>query len=205
MDLKGSDPSVLSLGRFPVDGFARAVTWKRLHPRHSFITLFVCLLRRGIQYFSRIFAIVKLTPPWRVWRWACITSFLLNKASSGRWGSLTRYALCIRTVHLRSSGDWDLLIFLKPARTLAFHLCLFFQELHLLTSFFEWWFVRWLSTGVGSAVSNKAQHPRPDSDGCPQVPFLHQLIMSVFVSMVTVSTSLMIVAQLASLWSDLAS
>ena len=31
-----------------------------------------------------------------------------------------------------------LLIFLKPARTLAFDLCLFFPELHLLTSFFEW-------------------------------------------------------------------
>ena len=84
MDLKGTDPSVLSLGRFPVGGFARAVTWKRLHPGYSFITLFVSLLRRVIQYFSRIFAIVKLTPPWRVWRWACITSFLMNKASSGR-------------------------------------------------------------------------------------------------------------------------
>ena len=83
IDLKGTDASILSLGRFPVGGFARAVTWKRLHPWHSLITLFVSLLRRGIQYFSRIFAIVKLTPPWRVWRWACITSFLLNKASSG--------------------------------------------------------------------------------------------------------------------------
>ena len=42
-------------------------------------------------------------------------------------------------------------------------------------------------------------------DGCPQVLFLHLLIMSVFVSMVTVSIYLMTVAQLASLWSDLAS
>ena len=97
-----------------------------------------------------------------------------------------------------------MLIFLKSARTLAFDLCLFFPELHLLTSFLtgDWSVIVYC---VGSAISNKAQHPRPDLDGCPQVPFLHQLIMSVFVSMVTVSTYLMIVAQLASLWSDLAS
>ena len=89
IDLKATDPSVLFLGRFPVGGFARAVTWKRLHPGHSFITLFVSLLRGGIQYFSRIFAIVKLTPSWRVWSWARNISLLLNKASSeGKWGSL---------------------------------------------------------------------------------------------------------------------
>ena len=51
IDLKGTDPSVLSLGRFPVGGFTKVVTWKRLHPRHSFITLFVRLLRRSINIF----------------------------------------------------------------------------------------------------------------------------------------------------------
>ena len=50
-------------------------------------------------------------------------------------GSLPGYALCIRTDHLRSSGDVDVADLPIPARSLEFALCPFFPKLHLLTSF----------------------------------------------------------------------
>ena len=52
-----------------------------------------------------------------------------------KWGSLPGYTLCIRTDHLRSSGDGDVADLPVPARSLEFDLCPFFPKLHLLTSF----------------------------------------------------------------------
>ena len=85
----------------------------------------------------------------------------------GKWGSLPGYALCIRTVHLRSFGDWDVADLPETCLYLGIWFVSLFLELHVLTSFLS---SDWSGDSLlvfGSAVSNKARHPRPDSDGCP--------------------------------------
>ena len=84
MTSKGALPWVRSVGSGPGGGTVKGKALKRLQPQHADRTDLTSCLRVGIQYSSRIAAMVRDTPPCKVSACVRCTSFLVNRLPAGK-------------------------------------------------------------------------------------------------------------------------
>ena len=99
--LKGVVPLVLALGRNPGGGHFTATAWNFLHPQHFFGIFFASLHRRGTQYFSRTFTIVRPIPPCKVLTCSCCISLAVKRAESGKYIGYSPW-ICSQHSHIPS-------------------------------------------------------------------------------------------------------